>query len=810
MIKFRTMSTAADPYARKPDDASPEVTPLGRRLRHRALDEFPQLWNVVRGDMALIGPRPEMPFVVDGYGAVELRRLETKPGLTGLWQLSRVRDRAIEHHMEYDLFYVHNRSFGMDVWLLWRTGWFALTGRSTKIRLAVRRWERDPGWRRLVPDRSKAIPRRTGRRLSTTWGFAAAGALVVLVLPGVVVGTLARGDFTDARTAFLAAEASLRKVDVPGFEGGLDAAEASLSRAADRLSSWVVAPGRIVPGLAGNLAVARAMVAAGDELVAAGREGLPVLAGLPISGGRLVLPFADGALDLAPFDRAAGPAAEIQERIARAEHLVRDAGDGLLLPRVRRARDEVLRMLDDARRQADVASGAAFLIPRLFGADGRRTWVIGAENTAELRGRGGYMGALGTVEAEHGRVRLGRFTDTAGLPTPVPIYGVGTPAPEYTAHYRRLGAMAAWQNLTMSPSFPSGARMLLARLEAAGLPPATGLVSLDPTALSYLLDVVGPVDVEGIPEPLTATNVVDWTLNRLYFEYRTANEQRKDVLAQVAQAVWGRLIEGDGTDPAKLAEALSRAIAERHLVVYSSDPEEQALIERLGMAGEVSDAPGDYLLVLGQNLGENKMDYYLERDIDYEGRVQADGSLDARLAVTVRNTASAAAALPAYVAGPRPRIELGAGVARSYVTALVPAGAELGDVAVDGEFPAGVENRLELGRRLLAVPLDIPAGQERTIVFRYRVPGVLVDGRYELTLQNQATVRPDDVAVDVQIPRNTTVSALEGFAGGDTLQWNGPVPAEMRLSAGIQRSLPARLASRVFGFLKDPLISMAG
>src|SRR5919109_2917634 len=133
MVKFHTMRNDSNPYMRKPDDNDPVVTPLGRRLRGRALDELPQLWNVVRGDMALVGPRPEMPFVVEEYGPVEQMRLECKPGLTGLWQLSRVRDRAIENHMEYDLFYVFNRSLGMDVWLLWRTGLFALLGTPTKI-----------------------------------------------------------------------------------------------------------------------------------------------------------------------------------------------------------------------------------------------------------------------------------------------------------------------------------------------------------------------------------------------------------------------------------------------------------------------------------------------------------------------------------------------------------------------------------------------------------------------------------------------------------------------------------------------------
>ncbi|MCA1841316.1 MAG: sugar transferase, partial [Actinobacteria bacterium] len=94
ILKFRTMRVDADPYMQKPSDSDPVITPIGRIVRGRAVDELPQLWNVLLGRMALVGPRPEMGFIVEGYNDVERIRLQAKPGLTGLWQLSRVRDRA--------------------------------------------------------------------------------------------------------------------------------------------------------------------------------------------------------------------------------------------------------------------------------------------------------------------------------------------------------------------------------------------------------------------------------------------------------------------------------------------------------------------------------------------------------------------------------------------------------------------------------------------------------------------------------------------------------------------------------------------
>jgi lipopolysaccharide/colanic/teichoic acid biosynthesis glycosyltransferase len=810
MFKLRTMTVDSDPYMRKPDDADPVVTAIGRFMRGRALDELPQLWNVMRGEMALVGPRPEMPFVVEDYGPVEELRLQSRPGLTGLWQLSRVRDRAIEHHMEYDLFYVYNRSIGFDLWLLWRTALFAATGRATQIRLAAKRWERNTGWRKFVPDRSKAISRRKGPLLSRHWVFAGAGAFVFLILPSIVMAVLARGDLVAARDSLLGVKTSLAAVDLPTTRTRLAHADAALAKAERRLSSWMVAPGRVIPGLAGNLDVARALAQSGRELVAAGRDGLPVLESLPFTDGKLVPPLQNGTLDLAAFAGASEPAVRIQGRVDRAERLVRASGGALLLPQVTRSRQEVLRILHDARDQADLAMGAAFLIPRVFGSEGPRTWLLGAENTAELRGRGGYIGAFGTVQADKGKVEMGQFFDATDLPLPVPVLSAEQTPEEFDRHYRRVGGLGAWQNLGMSPHFPSTASVVLSTIAATGEgPKASGLISVDPTALSYLLEVTGPVRVDGIPGELTAGNVVDWTLNRLYFQFQKKTEDRKEAIAGVAQVVWERLVQGSNIDPKRLAGAVGKAIAERHLVVYSTDPEEQALIERLGMGGEVDRTEGDYLLVVGQNMGENKMDYYLQRDIKYQGRVAHDGSLEARLDITVTNKAPSGA-LPSYVAGPRPRLKLGLGEARSYLNILVPAEAELQDIVVDGQAPKGVDNQVELGRRVFGVTLTLGPGQQQTVRLRYHIPNVLVNGRYELTLQNQATVRPDDVAVDVQVPTRAITGAREGFLQGQTLSWRGPVQADTRLAADVRASFGTRLAARIADFVKRPIMELEG
>ena len=122
IFKFRSMHTHVARYQRSPDHArDPRITRAGRWLRRLSLDELPQLVNVLRGEMSLVGPRPEMPFIAKRYTASQKRRLNAVPGLTGLWQISPARCFPIHENLDYDLYYVAHRSFSLDIAILLRT-----------------------------------------------------------------------------------------------------------------------------------------------------------------------------------------------------------------------------------------------------------------------------------------------------------------------------------------------------------------------------------------------------------------------------------------------------------------------------------------------------------------------------------------------------------------------------------------------------------------------------------------------------------------------------------------------------------------
>jgi len=129
IYKLRTMYVDTPVHMLTPNSADdPRITRVGRFLRRTSFDELPQLLNVFKGDMSLVGPRPEMPFIVEAYTEYQRQRLMVIPGVTGLWQISGDRALQIHENLEYDLYYIANRSLSLDLAILFQTAFSVIRG----------------------------------------------------------------------------------------------------------------------------------------------------------------------------------------------------------------------------------------------------------------------------------------------------------------------------------------------------------------------------------------------------------------------------------------------------------------------------------------------------------------------------------------------------------------------------------------------------------------------------------------------------------------------------------------------------------
>jgi exopolysaccharide biosynthesis polyprenyl glycosylphosphotransferase len=143
MLKFRTMvrnaeqlqgqveqRDAAGNFIHKSKD-DPRVTRVGHLLRRLSLDELPQLFNILAGTMSLVGPRPEMPYLVEKYQPWQRKRFAVPPGLTGWWQVNGRSDKPMHLHTEDDLYYIQNYSIWLDLQIIVRTIWVVLIGKGS-------------------------------------------------------------------------------------------------------------------------------------------------------------------------------------------------------------------------------------------------------------------------------------------------------------------------------------------------------------------------------------------------------------------------------------------------------------------------------------------------------------------------------------------------------------------------------------------------------------------------------------------------------------------------------------------------------
>ncbi|MDQ4088937.1 MAG: DUF4012 domain-containing protein [Actinomycetota bacterium] len=426
--------------------------------------------------------------------------------------------------------------------------------------------------------------------------------------------------------------------------------------------------------------------------------------------------------------------------------------DWLLPPlgnRLRKAKDTV----GNAEAGVRDAARALPMLPALLGDPVPRRYFLMIQTPAELRATGGFMGNYGEITAERGRLSLSRFGRIIDLyPENSAEVGRLEGPPDYVARYAAFHPEQELGNVNLSPDLPTVARVVDGLYTHAGGRPTDGVIAVDPSGLAAFLKLIGPVQVASWPEPITSENVERILLFDQYQQIQSP--ERKDFLGEVAQEVWRRLTTGSSLTPQQLFAALGQAVRGKHLQMVTTQPHEEALFNQLGVSGRLAPVEGDFLAVVTQNAGGNKLDAYLHRQVDY--RVELDPGtrvLRARLRLTLDNRAPANG-LPAYVNGmvepPLPE-----GYNRLYVSVYTPW--RLSSALMEGS-PLPMAAERELGRRVYSTYVVIPPGGSTTL--ELTLDGRLAEAsQYVLQLHRQPTVEPDDLRTSLMVP--------SGWAVGD-------------------------------------------
>ncbi len=632
----------------------------------------------------------------------------------------------------------------------------------------------------LIARARSRLHRTEPQGLSPVARLAGVGLTVVagaLVVPAALALVSARADVARGAGAAEQGLAAAQRGEVDEAETAFDQAETAFAAVEERLDGSLVSLGLAVPVLGPNLAAARTLSALGAELAGTGAAvATAAPADLALSGGNV---------PVEEIRRLAPGLADAAGALQQALSVSRTIDPSYLLPSVR----EGLRVLDArlarATIDAEVAAQAASVVPAIFGADGPRRYFLAIQNNAELRATGGFLGSFGELVAEDGRVRLERIGRVRELNESGPEVKVVEAPDDYLARYQRFEVASTWQNVNLSPDLPTVGQVIAGLYPQSGGGPVDGVIAVDPVGLAGILELTGAVEVPPWPEPISPANVAEVTLNQAYVEFNQKND-RIDFNAEVAEAAISAFTAADLGSPRRVVEALGEPAQGGHLAAWFTRPEEQALAERIDLAAEVEPVGLDSLLVVNQNAGGNKLDYYLRRATSYDVQLRPEGdelAVSAYLQVAMENQAPDDG-LPRYIIGPYDeRFEAGENF--SIVSLYTPL--TLTSATWDGA-PVVLEAEEELGRNVYSAFLSIPSRSTRTLEAQLEGSAVpLGDGWYELDLLHQPLLVDGEVTVSVSVAPGWRIAEAQGA------QLDGAQRALARLTLARDETVRVRL-----------------
>jgi hypothetical protein len=587
--------------------------------------------------------------------------------------------------------------------------------------------------------------RRRSRRTIAIGTGVLLGVAVVFSLPLAIGGFLARTPLNRGIAATHSALSAATHGDAASASVDLRIATADLGRAHGEAGSWWSLGASLVPGLAQQRqAVATATSAVRTLTAAAEKE----TAGLDISR----LSVQHGQIDLAEVTALRGPLVALDSQVAVAQRALAHSPSEWLVGPIATRLSRLSNDLARAHRSADLGVQAVDDAPALLGGDGVRHYFVAFMTPAETRGLDGLIGAYGELTVDHGHLSLARAGQIGELDRVLDSAVVRlTGLAQYQARYGTFDPTRYFQDVAYSPDFPTVGQVISELYPQAGGDHIDGVLALDPAALSVLLRFTGPLDIPGLPAPLTASNATNVLLRQQYVLFPTSALQpiRNDFLQNALQSAFGKISSGALPNPRTLATALAAVTQEGRFLFWSDHPSDQPLLHGLGVDGAFPEpGPGsDLLAVTVSNAANNKIDAYLYEGIsDHVTYDPATGHVSATVTLNLENGAPSSG-LPAYVIADHAGTALPAGTNDMWLSLYSPL--NLVTATANGRLVAFSPGTPELGVKAYSAFVQVPP--ESTAVLTVTLDGHVTAGRsYRLALRLQPLAYAPAASISVQ------------------------------------------------------------
>lgn len=449
---------------------------------------------------------------------------------------------------------------------------------------------------------------------------------------------------------------------------------------------------------------------------------------------------------------------------------------GWLAPPLYTELERLDRRLGAYTAAGDKALGLLRIAPGIAGADGRRVYLVGLMNNAELRGAGGILSGVGTLTVDHGRLHLGPFryyADLARMHRPARV-----PAPgDFRRRFGRFNAdTTRWVNVTASPDVPEVATVARRLYRLTTGVDSDGMILVDPRGVQALL----PPDTP-IPTPsggtITASHIADYVYSRAYQAgARVGQAARRRALIAIGRAAFEKAIAHNAAVPQALVR-FAQAAAGGHVRFVSFRSDEERALDRAGATGAIAPPPGDALLVTVQNFGGDKLDFWARRSVAHACNLKSDRMAVCETRVSIANHAPSG--LPAYVRGGRSRPDL-----RSEIDVYIPGRARLIGVT-NGSSPLGFFTENDLGMTAIGTNITVPRGGRHTVAVFYRLP---LDGPgYSLRVVPQPLAHDARLSLRVRMPSGWAPSGVAGSVRGNVFVLRERLSAPVTLTLGPSR-----------------------